>query len=139
MVTWILQNLWEVFVRRRRISLLVHHAYFTHSGEPCFFLNLTNRSRDRDLEVTHVWFALEPEVHASPPDRPLPKRLKPDETWETWVEANRLPLDAGESLFRLGRARLSTGRIVKSTKNRHVPSEGAVPGGPIDNPRDEEA
>ena len=68
--------------------------------------------------MTHVWFALEPEVHAmsllivrylsdSSPMRP----------GSCWVEANRLPLDAGESLFRLGRARLSTGRIVKSTKN----------------------
>ncbi len=131
MVTWILQRLWEVFVGRRRVNLLVHHAYFGHTGKACYFLNLTNRSHERDLEVTHVWFALEPEVHAHPPDRPLPKRLKPDESWETWVEADRLPIGVGESLFTLGRARLSTGRIVKSRKNRDVPSQGAVPGGPI--------
>jgi len=81
--------------------------------------------------VTHVWFAVDPEVHANPPDRPLPKRLKPDETWETWVEANRLPSGLGERLFALGRARLSNGRIVKSRKNKSVPSQGAVPGDPI--------
>jgi hypothetical protein len=131
MVTWILQRLWEVLVGRRRVALLVHHAYFAHTDKACYFLNLTNRSRERDLEVTHVWFALEPEVHAHPPDRLLPKRLKPDETWETWVEADRLPLGVAESLFTLGRARLSTGRIVKSKKNRDAPSQGAVPGGPI--------
>ena len=98
MVTWILQRLWEVFVERRRATLLVHHAYFG-TGAACYFLNLTNRSSKRDLEVTHVWFALEPEIHAHPPDRLLPKRLKPDETWETWVEADRLPSGVGESLF----------------------------------------
>jgi hypothetical protein len=130
MVTWILQRLWEVFVERRRATLLVHHAYFG-TGAACYFLNLTNRSSKRDLEVTHVWFALEPEIHAHPPDRPLPKRLKPDETWETWVEADRLPSGVGESLFKLGRARLSTGRIVKSKRNKDVPSQGAVPGGTI--------
>jgi hypothetical protein len=130
MVTWVLQQLWEAFIGRRQATLLVHHAYFG-TGRACYFLNLTNRSSKRDLEVTHVWFALKPEVHAHPPDRPLPKRLKPDETWETWVEADRLPSGAGESLFKLGRARLSTDRIVKSKKNKNVPSQGAVPGGQI--------
>lgn len=128
MVTWIFQRLWEAFVGRRRATLLVHHAYFAKSGKAYYFLNLTNRSSERDLEVTHIWFALDPEVHAHPPDRSLPKRLKPDETWETWVEADRLPSGGGEILFKLGRARLSTGRVVKSRKNRDVPSQGAVPG-----------
>lgn len=131
MISWIPQQLWELFVGRKRVTFLVHHAYFAGTGKPCYFLNITNRSRERDLEVTHVWFALEPEVPAHPVDRPLPKRLRPDETWETWVEADRLPADLGENLFKLGRARLSTRRIVKSRKNKNVPSQGAVPGGPI--------
>jgi len=79
----------------------------------------------------HVWFAIEPEVHAHAIDRPLPKRLRPDESWETWVEADRLPSGLGESLFNLGRARLSTGRVVKSRKNKNVPAQGAVTGGAI--------
>jgi hypothetical protein len=137
MLTWILQRLWDAFFERRRAAFLIHRAYFASTGKVCYFLNLTNRSSKRDLEVTHVWFALEPEVHADPPDRPLPKRLKPDETWETWVEADRLPADIDEQLFQLGRARLSTGRILKSRKNKDVPSQGAVPGGPIHNLRGE--
>jgi hypothetical protein len=133
-LTWILQRLWEILVSRRRATLQVHHAYFAGTGRACYFLNLTNRSNQRDIEVTHVWFAVEPEVHAHPSDRPLPKRLKPDETWETWVEADRIPSLVGERIFTLGRARLSTGRILRSQKNEHVPTQGMVPGGPIQRP-----
>lgn len=133
-VSWIPQRVWEAVSGRRQLGLLVHHAYFAASGRPCYFLNLTNLSRDRELEVTHVWFAVRPEVHARPPDRSLPKRLKPDETWETWVKADRLPANLGERVFTLGRARLSTGRIIRSRKNRTVPSEGTIPGGPINLP-----
>ena len=129
-ISWIPQRVWETVLGRRRLRLLAHHAYFSGTGRPCYFLNITNMSRERELEVTHVWFALESEVHARAPDRPLPKRLKPDETWETWVEADRVPADLGEKVFTLGRARLSTGRIIKSRKNETVPSEGTVPGGP---------
>jgi hypothetical protein len=116
------------------VSLLVHHAYFTITRRACYFLNVTNLSRDREVEITHVWFALDPQIHALIPDRPLPKRLKPDETWETWVEADRLPSDLGEKIFTLGRVRLSNGREVKSRKNKRVPSQGTVPGGPITRP-----
>jgi hypothetical protein len=125
------ERAWSAVVGRRRLSLLVHQAYFAATGKACYFLNVTNLSADRELEITHVWFDLEPQVHAVVHDRPLPKRLKPEETWETWVEAERLPTDLGKKLFTLGRARLSSGGIVKSSKNRNVPSQGAVPGGPI--------
>jgi hypothetical protein len=64
------------------------------------------------------------------PDRPLPKRLKPDETWETWVDVGRVP-DVGDKVYKLGRARLSTGVVIKSRKNAAVPEQGSVPGGPV--------
>jgi hypothetical protein len=128
LIKWIVERVWEAFGGRRTARLLVHHGYFSTTGRECYFLNVTNLSRDRDIEVTHVWFATEPEVAALPTDRPLPKRLKPDETWETWVEADRLPA-LGERLFTLGRARLSTKKVIWSRKNEHVPSAGTVPGG----------
>ena len=125
----ILGPFWQAFARRRRVRLLVHRAYFS-TGEPCLFLNLTNVSQGRDIEITHVYFDVEPQVHALRPERRLPKRLKPDETWETWLEASRLPADLGDSVYRLGRARVSSGRIIKSAKNKTVPSQGYVPGDP---------
>jgi hypothetical protein len=61
----------------------------------------------------------------------LPKRLKPDETWETWVEVNRIPSELHEDAYTLARVRLSTGKIIESAKNTEVPESGIVPGGPI--------
>jgi hypothetical protein len=131
---WLAERLWELLTGRRKVQVLVHHASFAQSGRPCYFINITNLSREREIEVTHVWFAVEPQVHARASERPLPKRLRPDETWETWVEADRLPRDIGDRVFTLGCVRLSTGRVIRSRKNEEVPSEGTVPGGPITRP-----
>lgn len=118
----------------RPVRVTIHRAYFTKT-EPrvwAYFINVTNLCRDREVEITHVWLATEPEVYATPPERPLPKRLKPDETWETWVEEQRVPKEfRGNAAFRLGRVRLSTGRIAGSKENKDVPKFGHPPGGPI--------
>lgn len=131
LITWIPQRLWEMVSGRRRVMLMVHHAYFTQTRRSCYFLNVTNLSRDREVEITHVWFAADSQIHAQTHDRPLPKRLRPDETWETWVEAESLPSDLGEKIFTLGRVRLSNGQEIRSRKNKRVPSQGTVPGEPI--------
>jgi hypothetical protein len=132
LIKWIIDHVWDAISGRRSARLLVHRSYLP-TGRECYFLNVTNLSRDRTIEVTHVWFATDPLVPALPTDRPLPKTLKPDENWETWVEADRLPA-LGESLFTLGRARLSTGRVIWSKKNEHLPSAGTIPGGGVKNP-----
>lgn len=127
----ILEPLGSLFGDRRIIRFTVHRAFFMRSGRECFFLNVTNLSRTREIEITHVWFDTAPKVSALEPDRPLPKRLKPDESWETWIDAARLPAESHESAFRLGRLRLSTGTVIRSKKNKNVPPQGAVPGGPV--------
>ena len=134
LVTWIPKELWALVVGRRQLQVLMHRAAFAATGRQCYFINVTNLSRDRDVEVTHVWIDTNPPQHASVPDRPLPKRLRPDETWETWVEAERLPPTNDEQAFALGRVRLSTGHVFKSRKNLTVPDEGMVPGEPITQP-----
>ena len=116
---------------RRRLQVLVHRAVFTRSDREAYFINVVNVSRDREIEITHVWFDCEPQVPAMQPDRPLPKRLKPDETWETWVEVADLPGHVRDDAYTLARVRLSPGRIVKSSKNESVPESGHVPGGEI--------
>jgi len=95
-LTWIPSRIWEAIAGRRRIQFLMHHAFFLHTGEAAYFFNVTNLSRDRDTEITHVWLALNGEIPVLNPDRPLPRRLRPDETWETWVPADQLPSDLGE-------------------------------------------
>jgi hypothetical protein len=114
-----------------KLRLTVHRAFFAGSGVECFFVNAANLAYDRDLEITHVWFETNPEVHVTRPDRPLPKRLKPQESWETWVSVFQVPAESHEQAYTLARARLSSGEIVKSVRDEDVPKLGTVPGGPI--------
>jgi len=134
MIDWIATLLaWarEAFLGRRQVRLRVHRAFLVASGHECYFVNLTNLSRDRDVEVTHIWFECGPQIPVVQPDRPLPKRLRPDETWETWLEVSRLPVPVRDDAFTLVRAQLSTGKVLKSKRNTAVPNSGVVPGGPI--------
>ncbi len=105
----------------------VHFAALS-SGEPCVFVNVTNRSSKTDIEVTHVGFQTKPATPVLNPDRPLPKRLRPDESWETWLPVTRLPLSELARVPWLGRVRLSTGRTIRTRENRSVPEAGFVPG-----------
>ena len=129
------QGLWSALINHRRVRVTVHRAYFVkHPHDWAYFINVTNLSRDREIEITHVWLATTPEAHAVSSDRPLPKRLKPDETWETWIPESRVPATwRGDRAFRVGRVRLSTGRIVHSKPNKNVPSFGETPGGQTKN------
>jgi hypothetical protein len=137
-----LRQAWDVYLRERslpgvcrgassRLRLTVHQAYFQADGKECYFVNATNLLADADLELTHVWFATSPEVYVIRRDRPLPKRLKPQESWETWIPVSEIPPDARRAPFDLGRARLSTGEVVSSVFNDGVPQVGTVPGGPV--------
>jgi hypothetical protein len=122
----------EELKARRRIRVTMHRAGFAASRREAFFLTVTNLSASRDIEVSHVWIETEPKVFFFRSDRPLPHRLKPDESWETWVFPDELPHMSREKVLQLGRVRLSTGAVVKSRPNLSVPESGYVPGGPID-------
>jgi hypothetical protein len=115
----------------RKLRLTVHRAYFLPRGPECFFINATNLTKDSDLVVTHIWLATMPEIHVVREDRLLPKRLNPQETWETWIRVEEVPSVEADAVFNLARARLSTGDIVHSQRNDDVPQYGTVPGGPI--------
>jgi hypothetical protein len=137
---------------RRRVRVLVHQAFFTEGpaatyysaspdmfssppvtgvgGEagmsPYYFVTATNLSHSRETEITHVWFDTDPSVHLVMRERPLPARLRPDETWEGWVKATALA--HASNVERSGRVRLANGRIVKSRRNKDVPPIGYVAG-----------
>lgn len=111
------------------VRLTVHVASFLDTGVACYFINAANLS-ERAVEVTHVWLACQPDLHVVQPARPLPKRLQPAESWETWVEVHRVP-DACGDVHYLARARLSTSEVVHSVKHEPPPGLGHVPGGPI--------
>ena len=122
----------EKLQSRRKLRVLVHRAYFLSAtgapvGDEQFFIKVTNLSRDRDLEISHVWFATDPQVHVLNPARTMPARLRPDETFETWISVGSLP-DVPEPEW-LVRVLMSNGVEVESRPNWAVPSKGYVAGG----------
>lgn len=112
------------------VRVTVHFAFFVATGTHCCFINVTNICRDVDVELTHVWIETNPQVFAHNPDRPLPRRLRPHESWETWIPVRELHSKLAD-LYEAARVRVSTGEVVGSVRNDTVPPEGSVPGGPI--------
>jgi hypothetical protein len=113
-----------------KLRLTVHVAAFVSTGQPCYFINATNLTGG-EIELTHVWFETYPEIQIVRKERPLPKRLKPQETWETWVDIASAPSSMHDRAYTLARVRLSTGEVMKSVRNFGVPPWGIVPGGPV--------
>ena len=117
----------------RRVRVLVHRAHFVQSGgrEPdAYFITVTNLSLNREVEITHIWFDTPTKIHVLRNDRPLPKRLKVDETWSTWKAVAELPVGLPDpDVYKLARVRLSNGRVFRSKQNKGVPELGSVPGG----------
>jgi hypothetical protein len=122
------ERLWDLLGNRRKVKVLVHRARFEAGGPDCYFVNVTNLSKNREVEITHVWFETNPQVHVIQPARPLPKRLKPDESWETWIPVDELPIKCDEQAFKLGRVRMSNDAVVRSGKRCYTPSRGFTPG-----------
>ena len=120
-------------IHRRTVRVRVHRAIFVNNQRDCFFLNVTNLSKDRDIEVTHIWFDCQgTHIPVMQRDRQLPVRLRPDESWETWIDVENIPEHSRSDAFTRGRVRLSTGSVVKSKWNKDVPPVGQVPGGRIE-------
>ncbi len=122
---------WKGFDLQRKVRFTVHRAVFFKNGNECFFLNVTNLSPSKEIEITHLWFEGERQFAVTQKDRPLPKRLKPDETWETWIKTSEIPLEIRNAPFEKARLRISTGKVLKSKENISVPSSGSVSGGKI--------
>lgn len=111
------------------VDVKCHKANFINGNKPYYFITVTNRSPVRDVEVTHVWFASTPQVSVINLERPLPRRLRPDESWATWIKVETLPEDLRDRAFTLARVHLSNGRTVRSRLNKRVPLVGEIPGG----------
>ena len=120
---------------KRKVSFTVHRAFpvDVSSGQPVatgpehFYVNVTNASHDRDVNVTHIWFDSTPPLYVQ--DRDLPKRLAYGASWETAVPLSEVPGDPDEALW-LARCRLShSKKVIRSKPNENVPPVGTVPRG----------
>jgi len=117
----------------REVLATMHKAWFDGT-EPlvhAYFFTIVNLS-EREIEVTHVGMECGGEyIDASQPERPLPKRLKPQESWATWIELEKLPTWIHDDPIRHGRVRLSTGQVIKTKRAKNIPPRGSVPGGEL--------
>jgi hypothetical protein len=130
MVQIILQWLFKIIGLKQRVCVLCHRAFLFPSGPECYFINVTNLSLKRNAEITHVWMTCPEDgvIHVINLSRPLPYRLNPEGSWETWIEVNCLQAPIRENAFCLARVRLSNGKVLHSRKNTNVPSAGFIPG-----------
>jgi hypothetical protein len=123
LLPWVADHL----LNRRRVSVLVHKGSWLPRSESHYFVKVTNLSSKRDVEITHVWFEGDPPVYTVGTYRPLPQRLRPDETWEGWVKA--IDLAHATEIERSARVRVTGKRkVVESRRNEDVPPVGNVAG-----------
>ena len=114
--------------KRIDVRVRVHMAFLNDSNAtPCYFVNVQNVSPEREVTVTHVWFATEPQVDFVNLMRPLPVRIPPRDQWETWLEIASV-LAAPPEVYELARVQLGDDRVVKSVERQNVPPAGMVPG-----------
>ena len=105
-----------------------HTTFITPKDTKCLFINVVNHSIHRDVEVTHVWIEHQGQISVLNPERKLPYRLKPDQSWETWIKYSDLPENILNNIYNLARVKLSNGKVLKSRVNKNVPSAGNVAG-----------
>ncbi len=110
---------------QKKIRVLTHYACFMGSTTPYYFIKVVNCTK-KDLEITHVWLKASPDIHVMHSERPLPYRLKPNETWETWVEEVVIRKALDICHYNLARVRLSAGNVYSSEENKDIPIEGYV-------------
>ena len=102
--------------------------FFPHGyqGRQQFLIKVTNLSPQREVEITHLWFETNPPTQILNPVRPLPARLRLDETFETWIPVADVP--TVDDLERMVRVQLSNGKVVKSRLNNGSPPTGYIAG-----------
>ncbi len=118
--------------QKRLLKLRVHRAQFAGSPKEYYFINITNISPNRTLEITHIWHENgQQHMPINQPSRLLPVRLEGDQSWETFIAIADLPETARNNPYNNFRVRISTGEVFQSELNPSVPPYGSVPGGPI--------
>ena len=113
--------------RRTEVHVRLHKAYRLGDPTEYYFVNVLNASPEREVTVTHVWFATDPEQHILNPERPLSARIAPRDQWETWYPVSLVPA-AEPEVWMLARAQLADDTVIVSTQRADVPAVGHIPG-----------
>ena len=129
----LLEWVWRILGVTLHIRVRAHRARFSEprnlAGRDAYFIAVVNLSLSREVEITHAGFELPGgQVAADLDERPLPVRLKPQETWSTWAMVSKFNGEPPSDTPSRARVRLSDGRIIKGKFDPAVPHTGFVPG-----------
>lgn len=116
----VFKDLVEGLSKRRedeqRVRLLVRRAPWQAEarapGRDCWFISVTHVSGEENVEITAVWFECAPRRFVERRQRRLPVTLRPGESWDTWIEVEKLPEDVRDEAHALARVRLATGTVL---------------------------
>jgi hypothetical protein len=116
----VFKDLVEGLAKRRedeqRVRLIVHraawHADGRAPGRDCWFVTATNTTASESVEITAVWLESAPRRFVERRQRRLPVTLRPGETWDTWIETEKLPETVRDEAHALLRVRLGTGTVL---------------------------
>ena len=117
------RDLWNGLMQsaadRGRVKVTVRRSLWEpapgQSGRDCYFIALRSAA-EVDVLVTQVWFECEPRAFVDRRQRRLPKVLAAGETWETWLEADKLPESVRERAHELARVRLASGTVLRAQR-----------------------
>ena len=125
----------EPAIRRAELNSIERscpHASFVCFVEApdraAFFINITNVCVERDTEIIIVWMETSPRTHVTPNARPLPVRLRPFKSQETWIYFDELPSIPDRSVYEMARVRLSTGEVIARRQVLACQNSGSSPG-----------
>lgn len=125
--TWLVGKVLEARDARKDVRVLVHLAYFTHdkTAKPYYFIKVANLSPNSKFTITHIWVGDgKNKVNILNIQRPLPHKLEPSDTWETWIPKELVKEQ--KDVFKKFQVMLTDGKVYKSKKNTNVPSAGFV-------------
>ncbi len=117
------RDLWNGLMQsaadRGRLRVTVRRSLWEPApGQPardCYFIAL-HSAADVDVLVTQVWFECDPRAFVDRRQRRLPKVLAAGETWETWLEVDKLPESVRDRAYALARVRLASGTVLRATR-----------------------
>jgi hypothetical protein len=91
-------------------------------------MKVVNLPKDRDIEIANISYETNPRTYNLNSDHPLTARLRPDETFETWVPLADQPEPDAPNPEQLGRVRLPRGKVIKSRLNKYGPPIDCIGG-----------
>jgi hypothetical protein len=112
----------------RFVDVESHPGSIPDRGINCQFVRITNRSINRKVVVSEVWFEFGIRIPVMNSERLMPRVILSEEVWETWIPLDVIPESFRLSASTLAKVRLSDGTIISSKPTQNLSVAGFVAG-----------